>query len=407
MARESSWVKQTDAWRDGLALEQPQRSLRVLIDARKLNHGGIGVYLDNLITSLIALGSPSVAVLADPAIVKSFEWVDSVEVIEERSKLYSLDELIRLPKRVNFASFDIYHTPHYLLPYGIPIPCVVTIHDLIHILHPERWYYPIVATPLLKSALKRAKLILTVSQASCDEILRFCGNDALIRAKLKIVSNTLDTEFLKSSGENTVLKRPTSISGDYFLAVISAHKPHKGVQDLLLAFKELCARAKISKRLGSEGTLKLALVGQGVERVLTDKRLGHILATMPMVRLIGQVEKKELISLYRGALALLTPSLVEGFSLPVLEAHAVGTPVIARPVPAVLEQLSSSDIVCEDFTIEALTAAMEMFLERDSTVRWGSEPLEQRILQRYSRENFVGALFQAYLDTVQSARGAA
>ena len=62
---------------------------------------------------------------------------------------------------------------------------------------------------------------------------------------------------------------------------------------------------------------------------------------------------------------MVVPSVAEGFSLPVLEAHAFGAPVVVRPVPAALELRLPTDIVCEDFSIGALSVALRRALSEE------------------------------------------
>ena len=51
--------------------------------------------------------------------------------------------------------------------------------------------------------------------------------------------------------------------------------------------------------------------------------------------------------------------------MPVIEAQSVGTPVITRPIPAVLENISPQDMVCDDFTVDSLVNSVERFMERE------------------------------------------
>ena len=113
---------------------------RVLIDGRKLQHGGIGTYLENLILGLLEKRSADVSLLADKDVARKLPWIQQVRLFHEPARPYSFDELFLMPRRIPWPEFDLFHVPHFTLPYGIPLPSVITLHDLIHINYPERWY---------------------------------------------------------------------------------------------------------------------------------------------------------------------------------------------------------------------------------------------------------------------------
>ncbi|MCB0333568.1 MAG: glycosyltransferase, partial [Bdellovibrionales bacterium] len=209
--------------------------LRVLVDARKICDGGIGVYTNNLICGLLDRDT-RVSVLGDPAKISEMPWSSDVLCLPEYARPYSLDELFGLARRVDFTQYDIFHTPHYVLPFGIPIPSIVTIHDLIHIHFPEKVYYPWIASALLRSALKRASRVLTVSQATFQDLHRFVSGRHDLMQKISVVPNALDPYFLDHEPSGDFVRSRFGITGHYFLAVSSMLKPHKGVRDLFEAF---------------------------------------------------------------------------------------------------------------------------------------------------------------------------
>ena len=140
------------------------RPIRLLLDGRKLRDGGIGVYTENLIAGLLEVGGVSITVLYTDERCRTAPYASQVQWLWDPARPYSLDELFSLASRIDFSRFDIFHTPHYMLPYRIPIPTVVTVHDLIHITHPEKFWYPSVAKLLIRSAVRRADGVLAVSR---------------------------------------------------------------------------------------------------------------------------------------------------------------------------------------------------------------------------------------------------
>jgi alpha-1,3-rhamnosyl/mannosyltransferase len=379
----------------------PTEHLRILIDARKFGHGGIGVYTDNLIRGLLGLRRSVVhqaavldsvfdaiavgdgrwtasreevaregvterlriGVVTAPGAADKMVWRSQVEVIEDSAAPYSLDELFLMPRRLPWERYDLFHTPHYMLPYGIPIPSIVTLHDLIHLQTPQQWYYPWVAGKLIRSALARASRVICVSQATYSDVRHFTEESPRVLRNVRVVSNAVDPFFLEEpldtpGGHSPRAKQP------YFLSILSTMKPHKGFDDLLQAWRTL--EREFSNRQDADRP-KLMIVGQGTDRFCDDAALLEKMGDLSGVTLVGPVSKEELRLWYKHARALVVPSTREGFGLPVVEAHASGTPVVMRPVPALLELVATGDYTAQDMSVSALATAMSSAWEGSDT----------------------------------------
>ena len=387
---------------------RPERVLRILIDGRKILDGGIGVHTENTIQALLAQENVDVSVILDPEVRKAPEvakstWLERVDVVKDSARPYSLDEAFGLPQRIDFSRYDLFHVPHFTLPFGIKIPTVITVHDLIHIKYPEHFYYPWVARFLIKSALKRASRVLAVSQATYDDLLEFVGPNEKIRAKLRVVPNALDPFFLKNPQGPEYLMNRFKLQGDYLLTVFSTVKPHKGVTDLLNAFKTIKERQRVIAAATPEGQvlndLKLILVGKGTETLVERERLLEIAGSIPGVYVFGTVSREELLNLYAHALGVVIPSKIEGFCLPVLESHAQGTPVVVRPVPAIKELVTDRDVVCEDLGDPALENGLLELIRRHCSGQvirgWAN-------LARYDREDIGRTILQVYAEAIRA-----
>lgn len=344
-----------------LAEELPAVSTppRVLIDGRKLGDGGIGVYISNLVEGLIALNDVSVTVLSHRERESILSCRNSVEWIFDDAKSYSLDEYLFMPRRVDFSRHDVFHAPHFNLPFRIPIPTVVTIHDLIHIKYPERFFYPWIAKPLISSAAARASAVIAVSRDTRDQVI---AETRVAASKVRYIPNAVPSflsvpELLTNEPERAAPRET------YFLAVISNTKPHKGVEDLVKAYWSFAERCQRTRRSEPPPTLKL--VGFGAERIAREGFYKETLSGVMGVEIVGAVEARALRNLYQGATALVVPSIAEGFCLPALEAQSLGTPVVCRPVPAIEELLTEHDIVAEDFSVRALERALHEVAGRE------------------------------------------
>ena len=348
----------------GSVLKDHPPKIRVLLDARKISDGGIGVYTASVAAGLIASGEVDLTLLiAKPEALDRFWWASSVDSIVDAAKPYSLDEYLMLPRRVNFGRFDVFHVPHYTLPFGVPIPTVITLHDLIHVSHPEHFYYPLLAKRLIRSAVNRAKHVITVSHSTLRDLQALVGSEKL-QDKVSVVPNALDPEIGVTRAIPNFLADRFKIRGNFLLSVISMLKPHKGLVDLLDAFEDLKSHLGNDPALEPLRDIRLVLVGRAAEQLSENQQLLIRAGNIEGVHILGSVTKDELIELYRGARGLVVSSKAEGFCLPALEAHAVGTPVISRPVPAVLELLGARDVVAKDFSTAELTKSMLEFCRR-------------------------------------------
>ena len=327
-------------------LQEGKLKINVLIDARKISnngigHGGIGVYLENLLNGFLARNDISPTLLVNSASKIPEAWKDIPRVIDD-AKLYSYDELKNLSKRINWSEYNLFHTPHYILPYGIPIPTIITVHDLIHITNPSSFFHPFVARFLIGSALKRATKVITVSEASKKAIIhRWPAADN----KITVIPNAVVPGFMQ---EPLKLNR----KGEYLLTVLSSNKKHKGSDILLKAF-QLFEKENVNNKV------ELVIVGKGSIQLEDRKDLPK------KTVVLGEVSREELHSLYYNAKALIVPSRAEGFCLPVVEAQSCGTPVLMTPVPAVLELLTENDIALKDFSAKEMAIGIEKIISKN------------------------------------------
>ena len=274
----------------------------VVIDADVLGRHRTGdeTYVENLLRALPAAGSG----LRFAAIPRRPELVPpGIEPITLPARLQELRMAVRVPLLLRRLRPALAHFVHSL-PLALPCPAVLTVQDLSFEGDGSlmgRRETAIFRFVVPRSA-RRARRVLAISQRTKDDLVR---RYALGAEKIVVTPLAADPAF-----------GPGGTRGDYLLLIgsIEARK-----NPLLAA----AAAAAVGRRL----------VVAGPER---DRALAaELRARGADVR--GFVSKDELVRLTQEAAALLFPTLHEGFGLPVAEAMACGTPVVATPDPAVRE----------------------------------------------------------------------
>src|SRR5262245_1083987 len=205
----------------------------------------------------------------------------------------------RLGRAAKEAGAAVLHCPTMRAPMRSKIPLAVTIHDVAVLRHPEAfngWTRRYSAKTLPRVA-QAASAIVVGSAFSRDELLEVLPVDA---SKVHVIPYGVGPPFTPDG---------PAAEGDYVLAV-STLEPRKNFDCLVEGFR----------RTGLEG-LELRVVG--------GDGWGDVNVEGDRVRRLTNVDDEELAGLYRGAAAVVYVSLYEGFGLPVLEAMACGTPVVA------------------------------------------------------------------------------
>ncbi|MFM0142923.1 glycosyltransferase family 4 protein [Paraburkholderia sp. RL18-085-BIA-A] len=249
---------------------------------------------------------------------------------------------------------QVYHDPNFI-PFRFRGPTVITAHDVSWVRYPE--YHPAPRLALLRAnfprALERAERVIVVSDFVRDE-LQTCFPVA--REKIRVVHNGVSTRFRPHSSETTrdVLARHGLVHGQYFAAV-GTLEPRKNLNTALAAHARLPAKVRC----------KFPLTLIGVEGWLTDSlhaALDHGLRE-GFVRKLGYVSDDELPLLIAGALAMVYPSVYEGFGLPVVEAMASGVPVLCSTAQALREVAGEAAIMRDAADVEGFTEAMQALID--------------------------------------------
>lgn len=263
----------------------------------------------------------------------------------DRSPAHPLAPL-HLAKRLRHLDCDTFWSPGFMPPAAHRTPLVITLHDLMHRTEYDlrrRCYYDLV----LRALARRAAAIITVSRSTKAEIEHWMPGPVAPPVVVSYIG--VDLAAFCPTGP-----LHPAVSGPYILCIGNG-RPHKNLPTAVEAF----TRARLPP------DVKLVLAGTGALSPGTLAAISHS-GLAARAKLLGPVHERDLPGLYRGALALLFPSLSEGFGLPVIEALACGSGVIASPCPAVTEAAPDAVVLIEPRSPGSIAAGLRALTESAS-----------------------------------------
>jgi len=249
------------------------------------------------------------ALVRDAALVP-----EGIEPVVLRARTQELRMAVGVPRLLRRLRPRLAHFVHSL-PLRCPVPAVLTVQDLSWERDPSvfgRWDL-VTFKVFVRSSVRRARHVLAISERTKRDLVELYGTPP---EKITVTPLAPDPAF-----------RPAQ-EHDSFLLFVSAIEPRKQPLDAIDA-----ANA-VGRRLVVVGPKKDADLAAELERRGADVR--------------GYVPKDELVHLYQSAACLVFPSRYEGFGLPVVEAMACGTPVVAAPEPALREVAGDAAVFADD-----------------------------------------------------------
>jgi len=266
----------------------------------------------------------------------------------------SLRLFIIIPLILRFHKVDAVFEPAHFGPFNLPkrVKRVTMMHDITPLLFPHhhRLISQLLQRIFLKSILRNATIILANSKNTHNDIIK---RFPFTTEKTKTILLGKDEEFEPVSSKTYLDK--TGINSPYFLYT-GTIEPRKNLNTLLDAFERF--------RKENDKVVKLLFVGK---KGWKTKEFFDALQKHPYrsdIIITGYVDKKHLIEIYSHALALIYPSLYEGFGLPILEALSCGTPVICSDSSSLPEVGGAVALYFDPLDTSALTRHMNDVYQR-------------------------------------------
>lgn len=308
----------------------------------------------------------------------------------------------RYGKRLSIAVDEQPRLFHATRPAPLKVagcPNIYTLHDIVPLRLPyttmdDKKFY----LGTIRELCRVADHIVTVSEFSRQDIIRLTGI-AEERITNTYQAVTLPPRLLNRD-QATVANEIEALFnlkfGEYFLFV-GALEPKKNVSRLIDAFAASGTKHPLIIT-GSDGWMNDRDIRKIESEQFLNYRLdGSLIRPERTVRRFPYLPLDHLISLIRGARAVLFPSLYEGFGLPVLEAMLLGTPVMTSNVSSLPEIAADAALLVDPYDIEAMARAIRVLdadadLRRDLAVRgrrraemFSADAYEERLTSLYAK----------------------
>lgn len=363
---------------------------RTVLNPRLGERAGVGHYTYNLVKEIIRQDTDNEYVLyfdyrmrdvsdftADHATVKFFPFSQYGKFLS-----FGYSHML-ISAYLLKEGLDLYHVPAGNVPLTYPKQVVYTVHDLAIYKNPDWFPSQTLARHFLTpQSLRAANHIIAVSKSTKKD-LQELFNIKPARIDVVYEGAAVDKVQLKRKSKETVSK--FQLPKQYFLFV-GTLEPRKNLVTLLRAYKTLVSSYP------QYTDVPLVVAGhKGHRHEMVFNEAHDLGLTKKQFRYVGYVTHNEKIELFRHATAFVFPSLYEGFGIPVLEAMAIGVPVIASNVSSLPEITGKDGAILVDPNNEAgFTDALRLMLEdpsaRTKIAEKGKKRAAEFSWQRAARE---------------------
>ena len=373
-----------------------EKLTRIGIDCRLAGpqHAGIGRYTQNLVLELIKKEDKKVKWVLffndkkqSKEVLGLYKKNKNVEIVIANIKHYSLEEQLKLGKIFKIANLDLLHVPHFNIPVNYKGKLIITIHDLlwheqkgksVTTLSPIKYYLKYFAYLFIsKQAVNKAITILVPTETIKKTICRYYP---FAKNKIVVSKEGIASSYQQELNKNTLLKKRVKKQIIYTGSLY----PHKNIELVIKSLKKL-------------DRYKLIIVGsRNVFQDRTKKMVSRFKAKK-QVEFKGYLEDQKLIKLYQESMALVQPSLSEGFGLTGIEAMASKTPVLASNIDVFKEIYQDAAIFfdpkdCNDFVKKVKELE---YASRPKIIKKGIA-----VAMQYSWQEMAEKTYQEYLKLI-------
>ena len=357
----------------GPTATHPTRRLRIGIEAQRLfrpHKHGMDIVALELIRHLQQLDHDNEYFIfvkpdTDHGVLQE---TPNFHLVEVSGGPYPYWEQVLLPRAARQAQVDLLHCTSNTAPLRLPMPLVLTLHDIIYLepldLRRGSWYQR--AGNLYRRwnvprVVPHCARVLTVSAFEQARIERRLPSSA---GHVEVVYNSAGEQFRRITDAAALAATKARYNlPDRFIFFLANTDPKKNLRGVLQALALLKQQGRLSVKLVMLDYQETALLALLRELNAPDLR-AHI-------QLCGYVPNQELPLLYNLAETFLYPSLRESFGIPILEAMACGTPVITSNTSSMPEVAGDAALLIDPFRPETIA---------DAILRLQNDPAERACL---------------------------
>jgi len=326
--------------------------MKIAIDVSPVVYGtGVSVYIKNLVPELLALDRRNEYILFGGSLRRMAEIGDFVAGVKGEkvtSRVVPIAPTVAnllwnqfhvLPIEVFTGKQDVFHSSDWSQPPSKAFK-VSTIHDLVPLMYPGSSHPRIISAHRARISWVRRevdRIIVPSKQTARD-----CELLGISQAKIRVIPEGISENFKRAQKREILkFKKTYGLEKGYVLMVGTSRR--KNIDGGVLGFEKF-----------KTGEMKLVIVG---EKPKDFPKSGDVIFT-------GFVSDDLLPTIYSGAEALLYPSFYEGFGLPVLEAFACQTPVVASNLASLREVGGNACIYVDPFKPESIARGLELISQR-------------------------------------------
>jgi len=342
-------------------------SCTIALDARKLSgyRSGVGQYTARLASHLARIApefnyvlltnGPADACIAPPG----FRVVAFGLGLANGSwpaKLYAPVWMnMQLPSVLRRERVDLYHGPNFFMPMRKTCPTVVTVHDVAFVRVPGT-YDPVYRRYMLWQvghSAREADHLIAVTEHSKNDVVDLFDVDP---ARISVIYNGTDERYNANPDAGYLADTRSALQlPDRYLLHVGVVEARKNIETLLRASIEPLRRGLVDS---------VVLVGRDGRGADSVRRITTVLGIDRRVRFLGYVAQDLMAGVYHLARLLVFPSLFEGFGMPILEAMACGTPVLASDTSSMPEVAGDAAMMFSPADVNALERLLIEVLSR-------------------------------------------
>lgn len=371
------------------------RSPVILFDARLVleKPTGIGQYIASLIPELVKQAPDwQFHIIQKPKTFVGYglnDWTfPNLKKQLSNEPHMNLRQHIMLPRLASKLKADLLHYPHFDAPVAFQtVPVVATIYDTKYLTQPNffqnlsqiknhymRFSYA--------NTLKRAAQVMAISHATAQDLEQLFGKQ---RKPIHVTQLAADPAFKPQSAEKIATLRQTYQLQRPFILSVGERRPHKNFGTLIRAYQQSAASQ----------THDLVIIGQ---RYQDYQELEDLIKTNRLessVHLLDRISFPDLITFYSAADLFVLVSLYEGYGLPVVEAMACHTAVVASNTTALAEVTGDGGWQVDPLNMAEITHALDTLIQnKDLRQQWVEKG--KTWVNRFSWERAAAETLQVY-----------